>query len=138
MVTSYPLEEDRGQIVRENLHERKTMLSKFRAQVFSMTLVVDTSISLPRYAGSALRGAFGHAFRRVCCSMREGVCASCLLRETCTYTRLFEPSPPADSERLSRNQDIPAPFVIEPPDGGTYRSGDRIEFGLLRPVSRST
>lgn len=107
------------------------MLSKFRAEMFSMTLVADTPVALPRYAGSALRGAFGHAFLSVCCSMRENGCASCLLRETCAYARLFEPSPPADSERLSRNQDIPAPFVIEPPDGGTYRSGDRIEFGLV-------
>lgn len=96
-----------------------------------MALVADTPVTLPRYAGSTLRGGFGHAFRSVCCSMREGVCTSCLLRETCAYARLFESSPGEDADRLSRNRDIPAPFVIEPPDGGTVRPGDRIEVGLV-------
>ena len=46
---------------------------------------VTRSIRLPDYAGSMLRGAFGHALRSIGCITREKDCAACPLRRDCPY-----------------------------------------------------
>ena len=40
---------------------------------------VSAPIHLPAYAGSMLRGAFGHALRRLACMTRQADCAACPL-----------------------------------------------------------
>ena len=65
--------------------------------------------------GTTIRGGFGTIFRRLVCIDLRLECAACDLRYTCPYTRVFKPFVPSDAERLSRNQDIPRPFVIKPP-----------------------
>jgi hypothetical protein len=46
---------------------------------------------LPRFKGSLLRGAFGHALRRMVCVMGPGeLCENCMLRGQCIFSRLFE------------------------------------------------
>lgn len=81
--------------------------------------------------GNVLRGAFGAAFRRLVCAT-PWECRDRCARRDCPYGQVFEPSPPPGAERLSKNADLPRPFVfrlpsiapVEVPPGGT------LEFGL--------
>jgi len=88
---------------------------------------------LPPYKGSVLRGGFGSAFRRVACAQRARDCLGCLVRPVCPYAYVFETSPPPDSTVLRNLQDVPRPFVIEPPedDRTEYAPGDELDFGLV-------
>ncbi len=83
--------------------------------------------------GNMLRGGFGHAFRRLCCIPQCRDTKSCPLAATCPYKSVFEPSPPPGSERLSKNQDIPRPFVFRAPQTPQTRfeEGQTFEFGLV-------
>ena len=62
-----------------------------------------------------LRGGFGHAFRRLCCVPECKDSKTCPLGTSCPYKAVFEPSPPSGADRLSKNQDIPRPFVFRAP-----------------------
>lgn len=71
-------------------------------------------ISLPEYAGSTLRGAFGHALKNIACltAMNNKNQCSCGAEHACLYKRIFE----AESKTLklqTRLQDIAPPFLVE-------------------------
>ncbi len=91
--------------------------------------VVTRPIRLPDYAGSMLRGAFGHALRNIGCITREKDCTTCPLRRDCPYTLLFEPVPPAH-HTLQDFSRIPVPYIIEPPEWGArvLHPGDTLSF----------
>lgn len=99
-------------------------------QAFSLTrfhfvLQPEHRVTLhARNPGNTLRGAFGATFKRLVCPMPGECRDSCRLKTTCPYGQIFEPSPPPDSDRLSRNQDIPRPFVIRPPLGANPSAGN--------------
>ncbi len=81
---------------------------------------------LPDYAGSAWRGAFGHALKRAVCVVRETACAECMLYRGCVYPYVFETPPPPGSAKMRNYSAAPHPFVLsmEPaPDDLTYRLG---------------
>lgn len=78
---------------------------------------VTATIRLPDYAGSMLRGAFGHALRQVSCMTRQKDCPGCPLLGTCPYPAIFAPPPPT-RHALQQFSAIPAPYVIEPPPWG--------------------
>lgn len=81
---------------------------------FRVKFKAHQDIHLPPYAGSALRGAFGHALKNIACltaSMNKGVC-KCQPAATCLYRRLFDPVR-QELTLQSRLQDVPPPFVIE-------------------------
>src|SRR5213594_2102428 len=89
---------------------------------------------LPREnKGNVLRGAFGSIFKQICCGSVCLKCAESPLRDHCAYAAIFEPSPPPDSDRLSRQQDIPRPFVFRAASDrrSRYERGDIFEFELL-------
>jgi len=67
---------------------------------------------------NVLRGALGLTLRKLVCpeGWLNNDCHSCPLYDECAYGRLFAPTPPADADRLRLQQDLPRPFVIEPPD----------------------
>ncbi|BBL34610.1 hypothetical protein Nstercoris_00849 [Nitrosomonas stercoris] len=90
---------------------------------------VTRAMRLPDYAGSMLRGAFGHALRSIGCITREKNCASCPLRQGCPYTMLFEPIPP-EHHPLQDFSKIPVPYIIEPPEWGArvLHPGDTLTF----------
>jgi len=90
-------------------------------------------ISLPPYKGSALRGGFGHAFKRVVCAVKDKECQACLLREKCIYSYTFETPPPSDTKIMRTYKAAPHPFVIEPPPERKrdYKPGEIIRFGLV-------
>ena len=83
--------------------------------------------------GNMLRGGFGHAFRRLCCIPQCTDAHRCPAGESCPYKLIFEPSPPPRSERLSKNQDIPRPFIFRPPATTQthFERGQSFEFDLV-------
>lgn len=93
---------------------------------------VLTSIKLPDYAGSTLRGAFGRALRRTACMTRMRECHECPLRKTCPYTNLFEPCPP-ENHPLQKFSQIPVPYIIEPEGWGSrvYQPGETLNFAMV-------
>ncbi len=70
--------------------------------------------NLPAFPGSAIRGAFGHALKRLTCVMRNRPCDGCPLEYSCLYTTIFETrSDPADAGHSVRNVRPPHPFVLK-------------------------
>lgn len=84
---------------------------------------------LPAFKGSTLRGAFGHALKRVACALKRQDCASCLLAGNCAYSLIFA-TEKLDASRLSAR---PHPYVLNPPatDQLQYREGDCLSFNLV-------
>ena len=105
-----------------------------RIGLFRFTIAPVQSLEVPAVnKGNMLRGGFGHAFRRLCCVPQCRDIKACPLAASCPYKILFEPSPPPDADRLSKNQDIPRPFVFRAPQTRRTRfeKGERFEFGLV-------
>lgn len=97
---------------------------------YGVSLEARAPLELPRYLGSTLRGAFGHAFRRVACTgVADGECPA---PETCPYHLVFETSPPPDAPVLRSFDDVPRPFVIAPPRAELkqYPIGSAVSFDL--------
>ena len=102
-----------------------------RARV-TMRLLDDAP--LPAYKGGMLRGGFGYAFQRAACPEScWGHSQSCTIATLCPFRWVFETPHPPGVSHLHDLQDVPRPFVIEPPlDGRTrYAAGDALEFGLV-------
>lgn len=87
-------------------------------------------LDLPAYLGSTLRGAFGRAFRRLCCLGRDG--EPCPAPASCPYHLIFETAPPPGAEALRTHEEIPRPFVIAPPPpgAGEHPPGSVVAFDL--------
>lgn len=89
---------------------------------------------LPAFKGSTLRGALGHALKKISCALRRNSCDSCLLTGTCSYAFLFE------TEKIDRRTTVantrlsgrPHPYVLVPPAEATrhYNIGDSFLFTL--------
>lgn len=104
----------------------------FPAARYRFEFAVETPIRLPEYAGSTLRGIFGHALRRTACMTREKDCKPCPLYRSCPYPAIFETPPPAN-HALQKFSQIPNPFVVEPPAWGeqSHAPGDTLAFGFV-------
>lgn len=107
-------------------------LGDFRVARYRLESVVERPIHLHNYAGSALRGAFGHALRRTVCVTGADDCRGCALYRSCAYPAIFEPPPPV-AHPLQKFSQIPVPYVIEPPPWGEryYAPGQRFDFHLV-------
>lgn len=106
-------------------------LSILRARV---TYRLLESTTLPPYKGALLRGGFGYAFQRASCPAAcWGQAEQCEAGLICPYRWVFETPRPAGIAHLHDLQDIPRPFVIEPPidHKRAYVAGDALEFGLI-------
>ena len=66
---------------------------------------------------NVLRGALGITFRKLVCPIEwfDHECHPCSLYRSCAYGQLFMPKPTDESGVLKKQQDVPRPFVIEPP-----------------------
>lgn len=110
------------------------MLKRLRVAKYRFTPEAREPLTLPRYKGSTLRGGFGAVFKRcVCVQPGNRYCQNCLLKHVCSYPYIFETPLPPDSEVLRSLNEVPRPFVIEPPleTKTSYQPGDRLEFGLV-------
>ncbi|QLB39772.1 CRISPR system precrRNA processing endoribonuclease RAMP protein Cas6 [Mannheimia pernigra] len=99
---------------------------------YRLTFQVTTPFALPEYAGSALRGAFGRALRKISCMTKQAECHGCWLYQTCPYTNIFETPAPNDHP-LQKFSQVPNAYVIEPLEWGEqcYSKGDIFAFDLV-------
>jgi hypothetical protein len=68
---------------------------------------------MPAYnKGNVIRGGFGSTFRRIVCHANCRDAETCELRNVCPYTAVFQPFVPEGSEKISKNRDIPRPFIV--------------------------
>jgi hypothetical protein len=109
-------------------HELPLRLARFR-----LDFEVEAPIHLHYYAGSQLRGAFGHALRRAACVTRQKDCKACPLYRSCAYPEVFETPAPLEGHRLQRFSQVPNPYVVEPPPLGArdYRPGEALSFHFV-------
>lgn len=108
--------------------------SALRIGLFRFTIAPLQPLMVPATnKGNMLRGGFGHAFRRLCCIPQCKDARSCPLVGSCPYKAVFEPSPPPGAESLSKNQDIPRPFVFRASQTQQTRfeQGRPFEFDLV-------
>jgi hypothetical protein len=132
--------------------------SGFKLARYRFTLEALEPLHLPPFKGSALRGGFGHTFKRLVCFSSKGTypqgafpgprsgapgrggsgqpkpCgARCQVGNACPYGYIFETSPPADSEVLRTIKEVARPFVIQPPldRREVIPAGERLTFGLV-------
>ncbi len=99
-----------------------------------VTLRLLDATTLPAYKGALLRGGFGYAFQRAACPQPcWGHADACAVGALCPYRAIFEPPHPRGVAHLHDLQDIPRPFVIEPPldHKRQYAAGDALEFVLI-------
>lgn len=89
-------------------------------------------IIFPRYAGSAWRGAFGHALKHTVCVTRLRNCCQCLLWRSCAYSYLFETPPPQGASMLRKYPAAPHPFLIHPEatNARRYAAGEEFSADL--------
>ncbi|MCX7817521.1 MAG: CRISPR system precrRNA processing endoribonuclease RAMP protein Cas6 [Syntrophales bacterium] len=82
---------------------------------------------LPKYKGSTFRGVLGRALKAVVCALRKESCIDCILRRSCIYVNLFDPS------FCTKGVPPPPPYVIEAEDCGDtcFKEGDKFSFNLL-------
>ena len=89
--------------------------------------LLHQAVQFPAYAGSTLRGIFGHALMKYICTCRQDP-----HQDNCFYSRVFSVPP---SQRLDRSQrnTPPPPYVIEPPLQGKthWQSGEIYRFNLV-------
>jgi len=109
------------------------MLEKLRLAKYRFLLQIVEPMTLPPYKGGTLRGAFGHAFKRMACVQPGAQCSACQQVARCAYSYVFETPVPPGSEVLRTHTAVPRPFVFEPPlDRKTrYRPGDELPFELV-------
>ena len=108
------------------------MFQNFCIARYKLTLNFLEKAILPPYKGSTLRGSFGTNFRRICCLQRKKDCIDCLLKQKCPFIYIFNSSPPPDTEKLRRYDNIPRPFLILPPldKKQEYSPGEKLTFQL--------
>ena len=110
------------------------MVTDFSLHHFRFHLEPKAALHMPAYnKGNVIRGGFGSTFRRIVCHANCREPESCELRSVCPYTAVFQPFVPEGSEKISKNRDIPRPFVIKPPleTKETYLPGERLSFDLV-------
>ena len=98
---------------------------------YRLTFRAANDLRLPAYAGSAWRGAFGHALKRLVCVTREPRCPPCLLYRSCIYPYVFETPPDPGVGKLTRYPAAPHPYVLVPDArGGAIAAGDTVTLDV--------
>lgn len=93
--------------------------------------VDDASALEGRYLGSAWRGAFGQALRRMVCIVGlPPTCEGCTLLSSCAYPRTFEKRTPADTEKLRRYPHPPNPYVLTPAKKDWDAADETLNLGV--------
>jgi len=108
-------------------------LSRAKLARYRFEIEAAEKLELPSYKGSTFRGAFGHAFKRVICALRNKECEGCLLKDKCVYSYVFFTPLPPGTERMRKYPYAPHPFVLEPPleRDRFYEKGEKLYFELV-------
>ncbi len=80
---------------------------------YTLEFSAESDGNLPVFPGSAFRGAFGHALKRLVCVMRHRPCCGCPLEMSCLYTTIFETRATINSVEAKRYDRPPLPFVLK-------------------------
>jgi hypothetical protein len=109
------------------------MLGPFVCARYRFVLEATSTLRLSAFAGATLRGGFGHVFKKTVCLWPPADCPNCLLKNTCAYPYIFETAPPPGAAKLRNLDQIPRPFVLEPPeeDQRLFQPGERFAFCLV-------
>jgi hypothetical protein len=110
------------------------MISSLFLHHFRFHLEPKESLHMPAYnKGNVIRGGFGSTFRRIVCHANCWEPENCELRNVCPYTAVFHPFVPEGSQKISKNRDIPRPFIIKPPleTKEIYAPGERLSFDVV-------
>lgn len=96
-------------------------------RLLDFTFVPRATMAVQSYPGSAWRGAFGHALKRMVCAMRLRPCDGCPLSAVCLYPSFFGAGEASESGR---------PYILCPdraPRDGLLRTGRpfRLRMTLL-------
>ncbi|RME76323.1 MAG: hypothetical protein D6784_06135, partial [Chloroflexi bacterium] len=105
--------------------------SNFTLASFRFDLQALEPFTLPPFWGSALRGAFGHTFKRLVCREPWPCDKKCRRGNICPYGYIFETSP-EEGTVLRNLSDVPRPFIIRSPAKASPQisAGDRLRFDL--------
>lgn len=104
-------------------------LSKYR-----FILTPKEELELPSFKGTTLRGGFGRIFRDLSCmDKKRKECQGCVLKDKCPYSYIFDTSPRCDSLYLKKIEDIPRPFIIDPPfeEKTKFSPEESLSFNLI-------
>ncbi len=106
--------------------------SKFALVYYRFTVTALDKIYLPPYKGSAIRGGFGHTFKKLVCTYPRICNKKCQVGNDCAYGYVFETAPPPDAKALSLNSQVPRPYIIEAPRDRREMilPGEQLSFGL--------
>lgn len=96
-----------------------------------LTVRADAQLHLPAYAGSMLRGAWGHGLLALS-PLPHSTGQLCALHTRCAYCQVFAPVP-SQAHQLQKFSQLPAPYVVEPPalEEKTLQPGQTFSFGLV-------
>lgn len=125
---------EKAEIMNPSVQSAPLLGNHLKIGLLRFTIIPKSLLIVPAVnKGNMLRGGFGHAFRRFCCISECRDARACPVAATCPYKLIFEPSPPPDADRLTKNQDIPRPFVFRPPLSAQtkYEAGQPFEFEMV-------
>lgn len=96
-----------------------------------LTVRAEAALQLPHFAGSMLRGAFGHALLSLSPLPHTGD-QPCAVQASCPYCQIFA-APPISAHTLQKFSRMPQAYVIEPPTGEArqLRAGQIFNFSLV-------
>lgn len=108
------------------------MLKTFSLARYQFNFKIQQKLHLPDYAGSTLRGVFGHALREISCTTDLPNCKSCPLQKTCPHALIFDPLP-TETKVKGQFSEIPHGYSVEPPlvGGRTYQEGEIVRFHFV-------
>lgn len=108
-------------------------LDSFIFAAFRMTIEATDPLYLPDYKGSAIRGSFGHAFRRAVCPLTAKECQDCDLSPKCVYSYVFETPTPRDDPFFRNRDKAPHPYIIRSPSDNRekYKPGEEMASDLI-------
>lgn len=98
---------------------------------YRFTLRVTEPLRLPDYAGSTLRGVFGHALMQLSGINQDDIERKTPLVLNSPYTQIFAPQANAVSQTtLNGLRQLPVPYVIEAPltSSKTWLTGELLQF----------
>lgn len=88
-------------------------------------------LRLPRFTGSAWRGAFGKSLRQHVCLTGAPECSGCPVSDRCAYHAIFEPAPSADTPLLQGYPDAPRPYLLQTAAGGEVAAGEEHRAAIV-------
>lgn len=83
------------------------------------------NLQFPEYAGSMLRGSFGHTFKRLACITKQKECTGCPLAQSCAYSQVFEGV-------INSEEQSSLPYIIHMPTETNrfIATGQTWQFGM--------